>query len=102
MPDHHHGPEHSAERQGQTAANTRTADKGEIHHHSEQAQQPSFPGPGENATAKDPIEPHSSKVLNKLDPRFDSDILEKTKKDEEQAEREKGDFDRIMKGEKTG
>lgn len=43
----------------------------------------SFPGPGGNATARAPQQPHSSKVLNKLDPRYDSDIIEA-------AEKEKG------------
>lgn len=46
---------------------------------------PSFPGPGADATARSPAKPHSSKLMNKLDPRYDSDIL-----DTVQRERENG------------
>lgn len=41
----------------------------------------SFPGPGGNATARAPQKPHSSKMLNKLDPRYDSDIIEAAEKE---------------------
>lgn len=41
----------------------------------------SFPGPGGNATARAPQQPHSSKVPNKLDPRYNSDIIEATEKE---------------------
>merc|ERR1712048_1303440 len=41
----------------------------------------SFPGPGANATARAPEQPHSSKVLNKLDPRYNSDIIEAADKE---------------------
>ena len=44
--------------------------------------QPSYPGPGSNATASETAKPHSSKVLNKLDPRFDEDILETAKREQ--------------------
>jgi hypothetical protein len=37
---------------------------------------PAFEGPGAKATAPETSKPHSSKIMNKLDPRFDSDVLE--------------------------
>ncbi|PYH40695.1 uncharacterized protein BP01DRAFT_269434, partial [Aspergillus saccharolyticus JOP 1030-1] len=40
------------------------------------AQQPSFSGPGASTSAASTTKPHGNKLLNKLDPRFDSDMLE--------------------------
>ena len=37
---------------------------------------PEFPGPGTSASKTGGIHPHSSKLLNKLDPRFDADRLQ--------------------------
>ncbi|PWY84770.1 hypothetical protein BO70DRAFT_361171 [Aspergillus heteromorphus CBS 117.55] len=46
------------------------------------ASQPQLAGPGSDTTAK----PHSNKILSKLDPRLDSDILEETEQDTAQQE----------------
>ena len=47
----------------------------------------SFPGPGASAIAPSPSKPHSSKILNqmmnRMDPRYDSDILETAKSQRE-------------------
>ncbi|RAH48918.1 uncharacterized protein BO95DRAFT_329221, partial [Aspergillus brunneoviolaceus CBS 621.78] len=40
------------------------------------ATQPSFSGPGAHSSAASTTKPHGNKVLNKLDPRLDSDMLE--------------------------
>ena len=48
---------------------------------------PSFPGPGASAIAPSPSKPHSSKMLNRMmnrmDPRHDTDILETAKRERE-------------------
>ena len=47
----------------------------------------SFPGPGASAIGPTPSKPHSSKILNqmmnRMDPRYDSDILETAKSQRE-------------------
>jgi hypothetical protein len=35
-----------------------------------------FSGPGTSASKPGGVQPHSSKLLNKLDPRLDSDLIE--------------------------
>ncbi|RAH69993.1 uncharacterized protein BO66DRAFT_392088 [Aspergillus aculeatinus CBS 121060] len=40
------------------------------------ATQPSFSGPGAHSSAASTTKPHGNKILNKLDPRFDSEMLE--------------------------
>jgi hypothetical protein len=47
----------------------------------ESSQNPGFPGPGQSATAPEKPKPHGSKILNKLDPRFDHDIFEEHQKE---------------------
>ena len=46
-----------------------------------------FPGPGASAIGPTPSKPHSSKILNqmmnRMDPRYDSDILETAKSQRE-------------------
>lgn len=44
--------------------------------------EPGVGGPGASATAPEKPKPHSNKVLNKLDPRFDHDALEAQEKGE--------------------
>ncbi|TPR01290.1 hypothetical protein CAN33_0038565 [Aspergillus niger] len=51
------------------------------------ASQPRFPGPGSSTTAPSTSKPHSNKLLNKLDPRYDSDVLESEKQENEKAQR---------------
>ena len=51
------------------------------------ASQPRFAGPGANTTAPSTSKPHSNKLLNKLDPRYDSDILDATSQDNQQEQR---------------
>ena len=40
------------------------------------SQGPGFPGPGSSTTAPEKPKGHSSKVMNKLDPRVDEDVME--------------------------
>lgn len=47
-----------------------------------EADQPGVGGPGAAATAPEKPKPHDSKLLNKLDPRFDEDMLEAQQKGE--------------------
>ena len=68
-----------------SAKSTITGEKGEIFGGDPKAQQPSFPGPGADATAPSPAKPHSSKILNQLDPRFSEGLLEANKKEREQT-----------------
>ncbi|GKZ36045.1 hypothetical protein AbraIFM66950_006920 [Aspergillus brasiliensis] len=51
------------------------------------ASQPRFPGPGSSTTAPSTSKPHSNKLLNKLDPRYDSDVLEAQQEEKEKAQR---------------
>lgn len=44
--------------------------------------EPGIAGPGASATAPVKPKPHDSKVMNKLDPRFDEDMLEAKEKGE--------------------
>ncbi|KAJ5999356.1 hypothetical protein N7451_007166 [Penicillium sp. IBT 35674x] len=46
------------------------------------SQESGVQGPGASATAPEKPKPHSSKILNKLDPRQDSDVLEAQQKGE--------------------
>ncbi|KAJ5343497.1 hypothetical protein N7541_007980 [Penicillium brevicompactum] len=46
------------------------------------SQEPGIQGPGASATAPEKPKPHASKVLNKLDPRQDSDIVEAERRGE--------------------
>lgn len=46
------------------------------------SQEPGFPGPGSSTTAPEKPKAHDSKVLNKLDPRVDHDIIEAKQKGE--------------------
>lgn len=48
----------------------------------EEADKPAFPGPGSDASAGEKPKPHDSKILNKLDPRFDADMIEAKEKGE--------------------
>ncbi|RAK95076.1 uncharacterized protein BO80DRAFT_460068 [Aspergillus ibericus CBS 121593] len=57
----------------------------------ESASQPRFSGPGANTTAPSTSKPHSNKLLNKLDPRYDSDILEATSQDQQREQRRGSD-----------
>ena len=47
---------------------------------SKSSQEPDFPGPGSSTTAPGKPKAHDSKVLNKLDPRVDHDIMEAKQK----------------------
>ncbi|RAL13121.1 uncharacterized protein BO97DRAFT_44065 [Aspergillus homomorphus CBS 101889] len=64
-----------------------------LNEHNTQSQdaagQPSFSGPGANTSAASTTKPHGNKMLNKLDPRFDSDMLEE--QEQQQQAREKGE-----------
>ncbi|RAK93363.1 hypothetical protein BO79DRAFT_223848 [Aspergillus costaricaensis CBS 115574] len=51
------------------------------------ASQPRFPGPGSSTTAPSTSKPHSNKLLNKLDPRYDNDVLESEKQEKEKVQR---------------
>lgn len=44
------------------------------------SQEPGFPGPGSSTTAPEKPKGHGSKVLNKLDPRVDQDVMEAKEK----------------------
>lgn len=44
------------------------------------SQEPGFPGPGSSTTAPEKPKGHGSKVLNKLDPRMDQDVMEAKEK----------------------
>lgn len=44
---------------------------------------PSFPGPGANATAPSPAKPLSSQLTNSLNSRYDTDIYETAQKEKE-------------------
>lgn len=44
--------------------------------------EPGVAGPGASATAPEKPKPHDSKIINKLDPRFDEDVLEAEKRGE--------------------
>lgn len=46
------------------------------------SQEPGFEGPGASVTAPEKPKAHSSKILNKLDPRQDSDTLEAQRRGE--------------------
>ncbi|RAH86218.1 hypothetical protein BO86DRAFT_406584 [Aspergillus japonicus CBS 114.51] len=50
------------------------------------ATQPSFSGPGAHTSAASTTKPHGNKILNKLDPRFDSDMLEEEQQKQERRE----------------
>ncbi|KAL5365247.1 hypothetical protein BJX96DRAFT_179667 [Aspergillus floccosus] len=52
----------------------------------EQGAEIRFAGPGKSATAPEKPKPHASKILNKLDPRFDQDILEEHHKETHMTE----------------
>lgn len=43
---------------------------------SKESTQPGIAGPGASASAPEKPKPHDSKIMNKLDPRFDQDALE--------------------------
>lgn len=44
--------------------------------------EPGIQGPGASTTAPEKAKPHSSKILNKLDPRHDSDAVDAQQKGE--------------------
>lgn len=44
--------------------------------------EPGIAGPGASATAPEKPKPHDSKIMNKLDPRFDEKVLEAQQKGE--------------------
>ncbi|OQD73089.1 hypothetical protein PENDEC_c017G06051 [Penicillium decumbens] len=46
------------------------------------SQEPGMQGPGASATAPEKPKAHSSKILNKLDPRHDSDTIEAQRRGE--------------------
>lgn len=54
--------------------NAREAEKLGGNH--KEATQPGMGGPGAAATAPEKPKPHESKLLNKVDPRFNEDLLE--------------------------
>ena len=70
--------------------------------HDKHAQQPSFPGPGASATAASPPKPHSSRLLNKLDPRLNQDILDKVDKERQRDKKEQEEFEKMLSGESEG
>lgn len=88
----------SEDRHAPSASNVEERENGS--HHDEYAQRPSFTGPGEHATAAAP-KPHSSKLLNKLDPRFDEDVLEEANKVKKQEKKEEEEFGRRLSGKDT-
>lgn len=75
------------------AKNVDVGEKGEIWGNNPDMQKPSFPGPGQNATAPSAPRPHASKIMNEADPRLDQGILEANKKEREQT---KQDEEKLM------
>ncbi|KAL3463605.1 hypothetical protein BJX64DRAFT_287346 [Aspergillus heterothallicus] len=64
------------------------------------SEKPSFNGPGGASaatTASQNPKPHSSKVLNKLDPRYDSDILEANERGEIRGAEERPGVEKRLK-----
>ena len=52
---------------------------------------PGFKGPGSSASKQGGIQPHSNKVMNRVDPRFDADRLQ-------EAEKERSEVNSSSKG----
>lgn len=82
------------------AKNVETAEKGGLWGGGK-AEEPSYPGPGANVSAKDPAKPHASKWMNKADPRFNEDLLEETQKKKEEDKKEDEQVNKILEGIQT-
>lgn len=75
------------------AKNVDVGEKGEIWGDNPEMQKPSFPGPGQNATAASAPRPHATRTMNQADPRLDQGILEANQKEREQT---KQDEEKLM------
>lgn len=88
----------STQHESAEATNTTTGEQGELYGKNTDVQQPTYPGPGGNASAPSGARPHSSKLMNKLDPRYDQGILEANQKEREQTQQDEEKMMEVQPG----
>lgn len=94
-------PENTTDRRGSSTSTTQTNNNG-APSDNDQTSGPAFTGPGGSATAPRPPRPHSTKMMNKADPRFNEDILETVEKERDQDRKDEEELDRVLSGTDKG